>query len=108
MDVLELHETAYGLLLAGLAGGSHREVVERVKALVAEVPAEEVARLLLVVVVETGTRHLSQGHRGVEQARFEMARQRLADARAAKAAGPLADVVPLTPRAAGERGRRRG
>lgn len=95
MDVLELHDVAYGLLLGALDGGSLREVGERVQAKVAEVPADELARLLLVVVVEVGTRNLSQMSRGVEQARFELARQRLADARVAAAEGPIADVVPL-------------
>lgn len=97
-DVLELHEVAYGLLITSLAGGSLRDVAERVKALVAEVPAEDLARLLTVVVVEVGTRNLSQAHRGVEQARFELAHQRLIDLRTAHVAPPLADVVPLAVR----------
>lgn len=98
MDVLELHDKAHELLLAALAGGSLQDVADRVKTLVADVSADDLPRLLTVVVVEVGTRNVSQAHRGLLQARFELAQQRLAAVRKAQHPDPFANVVPLSAR----------
>lgn len=94
---LELYETAYRLLEASVCAETVEEAQARVSAFVDGLPASEVHRVLKVIAVEFGWRHVSRTNRGEVQARVDYALQHLATAAAELAANPPGGrvVVPF-------------